>query len=47
MKEEEREVSRKAQLVQNSVTRNSLIEIPQEYDYPYHLQEDYYLHKIC
>ena len=45
-KEEGREVSRKAQLVQNTVTHNSLIRTPKDYDYPYHLQEDYHLHTL-
>ena len=38
-------MSRNAQLVQNIVTRNSLIGTPKDYDHPYHLQEDYHLHK--
>ena len=39
-----KDISRKAQLVQNTVTHHSLIGTPKNYDKPYHLQEDYYLH---
>ena len=46
-KEEGREVSRKALLVQNTVTHNSLIGTPKDYDYPYHLQGDYHLQPPC
>ena len=34
-------MGREVQLPQNIVTQNSLIGTPQDYDNPYHLQEEY------
>ena len=41
-KKRRKEVGCEAQLPQNTVTHDSLIETPQYYGNTYHLQEDYY-----
>ena len=41
-KEEERKYAARLQLARNTVTHNSLIRTPKDYDNPYHQHEDYY-----